>query len=81
MKDLQLHAEVGPDGILDLQVPLGKSEANAAVIVTIQFASSAQSEDELARLPWSEFLNRTYGSCRALDLEEPHDLPLPPWKN
>jgi hypothetical protein len=29
---------------------------------------------------WQDFIKTTYGSCAGLGLEEPDDLPLPPWK-
>ncbi len=78
MKTVQLESEVGPDGVLSLHVPLGTSEAHTRVIVTIaplRETNGSEGSD------WHEFVERTYGSCAGLGLEEPQDLPLqqPDW--
>jgi hypothetical protein len=67
---VQFHRQVGPDGVLSLQVPLGPSEANAEVLITIQPLSPAtndQSDED-----WHGFVESTYGSCAGLGLER-HD--------
>ena len=43
MNTIQLQSEVGDDGILALQVPLGIAEARARVIVTIEPLTSIES--------------------------------------
>lgn len=43
MNSIQLESEVGDDGILALQVPLGMAEARARVIVTIEPLSFSES--------------------------------------
>jgi hypothetical protein len=75
MKSIQLESEVGADGVLELRVPLGTHDARKRVIVTIEPLppappSAPDSSD------WHEFVERTYGSCAGLGLEEPPDLPL-----
>jgi hypothetical protein len=77
MKSLQLQTEIGPDGVLDLRVSLGKSEANLPVVVTIQPVPSKVREPSQEQDVWQAFVERTYGSCVGLGLEEPEDLPLP----
>ena len=73
---LQLHSEVGPDGVLSLQVPLGADRANTPVIVTIQGVARGPQDRPPNNEDWHEFVQRTYGSCAGLGLEEPDDLPL-----
>ena len=68
---IQFHRQVGPDGVLALQVPLGLSEANAEVLVTIQ-PLDVRDTDELTNEDWHEFVESTYGSCAGLGLER-HD--------
>ncbi len=77
MKDLQILTEVGPDGILQLNVPLGKDEAKSAVVVTISPLKS-DSAMQAGNSDWKAFVDETYGSCEGLELREPDDLPLPP---
>lgn len=76
MKSIQLESEVGADGVLELRVPLGLGDARTRVVVTIE--GLPQAEQHLASTPsdWHEFVERTYGSCAGLGLEEPPDLPL-----
>jgi hypothetical protein len=71
MKAIQLESQVGEDGVLSLQVPLGPAEARSRVLVTISPSAEQDQSD------WQEFISRTYGSCAGLGLEEPEDLPLP----
>jgi hypothetical protein len=78
MKSIQLQAEVGPDGVLNLRIPLGPAEAKAPVVVTIQSLPSALGEMPSKQIDWHEFVKQTYGSCVGLGLEEPEDMPLPP---
>jgi hypothetical protein len=66
---LQFHSQVGPDGVLNVQVNLGASEAKRDVVVTIQPLS--QPGADANQLDWHEFLNRTYGSCAGLGVERP----------
>jgi hypothetical protein len=76
MKSIQFESEVGPDGILDLHVPLGVSGARSRVVVTIQPLPAVAPENRRQSSDWHDFVDRTYGSCAGLGLEEPADLPL-----
>ena len=73
MRTVQLESEVGSDGVLSLQVPLGPVEANTKVLVTIQPASGASKALEKDTSDWRQFIERTYGCCANLGLEEPAD--------
>jgi len=72
MKSVQLESEVGADGVLELRVPLGAGDARTRVVVTIKPLSPSVSTTS----DWHDFVERTYGSCAGLGLEEPPDLPL-----
>jgi hypothetical protein len=76
MLAVQFESQVGDDGVLALQVPLGTAEARSRVLVTIApFPTATSSASDQS--DWHEFVKRTYGSCAGLGLEEPNDLPLP----
>jgi hypothetical protein len=64
---IQVHQRVGPDGILKLAVPLGASDANKDVVVTIQTLSTDLKSPQ--KLGWVDFLDATYGSCADLSME------------
>jgi hypothetical protein len=72
---LQFHSRVGDDGVLNLQVNLGQTEAKKEVVVTIAPLAPAVA-DEAKSLSWHDFLERTYGSCEGLGVERPEQLPL-----
>lgn len=74
MRPIQLESQVGPDGVLQLAVPIGTSEANRRVMITIE-QSSRDFEQQTSAAGQHASL---YGSCVGLGLEEPPDLPLPP---
>ena len=76
MKNIQLQTEVGPDGVLNLCVPLGLEDAKTPVVVTIR-SLAADLKIPSEQLEWHEFVRQTYGSCAGLGLEEPEDMPLP----
>jgi hypothetical protein len=77
MEAIQFESEVGSDGVLSLRVPLRPVDANTRVIVTIQPLVPSSSGLDEEQQDWHSFVQRTYGSCAALGLEEPADLPLP----
>jgi hypothetical protein len=81
MKNIQLHTEVGPDGVLNLRISLGQAEAKKSVVVTIQSLSTISGETPSEQVEWHEFVKQTYGSCADLGLEEPADIALLPWKS
>ena len=76
MKSIQLESEVGADGVLELRVPLGLGDARTRVVVTIEGLPQAEHHLTSAPSDWHAFVERTYGSCAGLGLEEPPDLPL-----
>lgn len=65
---IQFHSRVNEDGVLNLQIDLGRAEAEKDVVITIQPVGN-QGDIDSASLSWTEFLERTYGSCASLDLE------------
>lgn len=74
MKSVQLESEVGADGVLEIRVPLGVHDARQRVVVTTEPLPA--SSPDLDHSDWRQFIERTYGSCAGLGLEEPSDLPL-----
>ena len=75
---LQFHSRVGDDGVLNLQVNLGQTEAKKEVVVTIAPVAplAASPNDEAQALDWHEFVERTYGSCAGQGLERPAQFQL-----
>jgi hypothetical protein len=66
---IQFHSRVNEVGVLNVQINLGREEANKEVVVTIEPASVSVALE--AELPWSIFVERTYGSCAGQGLERP----------
>jgi hypothetical protein len=66
---IQFHSRVSDDGVLNVQVNLGRTEANKEVVVTIVPLSAVDQADEAAGMSWHEFVARTYGSCACQGLE------------
>jgi hypothetical protein len=68
---IQFHSRVGDDGVLHVQVNLGRTEASKEVVVTV--APLPDSSDMLPpdSQSWQEFVVATYGSCAGLGLERP----------
>lgn len=66
---IQFHSRVGDDGILDVQVNLGRTEAKKEVVVTIESLPANGAAPQADDLPWPDFVERTYGSCAGLDLD------------
>ncbi len=62
MKSIQLQTEVGPDGVLNLRIPLGPAEAKTSVVVTIQSLPTSSHQVPLEQIEWHEFIKQTYGS-------------------
>ena len=71
---IQIHSRIGEDGVLNLSVPMGASDANTEVMITIAPANGNGTRS--GRLEWHEFVRQTYGSCAGFGLDEPPDLPL-----
>jgi hypothetical protein len=72
METKQVQSRIGPDGVLSLQLPFAPEDANRPVNVTVTPAVSA---GEVGQAEWTEIVNRAYGSCAGLDLEEAADAP------
>jgi hypothetical protein len=77
MQSVQFQTEIGPDGVLNFSIQLGQSEAKMPVVVTIQPLAEEAGKNSTRETEWHEFVERTYGSCAGLGLEEPEDLPPP----
>ncbi|MGA2500534.1 MAG: hypothetical protein ABSH20_22565 [Tepidisphaeraceae bacterium] len=65
---IEFQSRVGSDGVLDLHVSLGESEAGADVVVTIR-AVSPVGDGKSNAADWHRFVEETYGSCAGLGLE------------
>ncbi len=57
MAPIHLKAKVGPDGVLNLSVPVGVAEANHEVDITVSPIRPAMTQDE-----WHKFIAETAGS-------------------
>ena len=68
---IQFNTRVGDDGVLNLQVNLGQTEAKKDVVITIEPVGPGAAQDAAA-LDWHDFIERTYGSCAGRGLER-HD--------
>jgi hypothetical protein len=69
MNRIVLHSRVGPDGVLQLSVLIGKADADREVEVTIEIAESKErpkSDEE----EWRQFVRETAGAWQ-LELERP----------
>jgi len=70
MTHLELRARIGPDGVLTLNVPVGISEANREVKVTVEPADLAGETTKLTQDQWARFVHETAGAWLG-DLERP----------
>jgi hypothetical protein len=68
---LEFQSRVGADGILDLHVPLEKSDAGAEVVVTIRLLRNQAAHAVTDPAEWYRLLDESYGSCAGLGLERP----------
>jgi hypothetical protein len=73
MEPIQIRSEVGSDGILSLQVPMGEERAHMEVVVTIAGIDQANKRPLLVD-DWHGFVTQTYGSCAGLGLVEPREF-------
>jgi hypothetical protein len=69
MNRIVLKSRVGADGVLQLSVPFGVSEADRQVEVTIEPADTAATK-QLARDEWRQFVTETAGAWQG-DLVRP----------
>ena len=68
---IRFHSRVGDDGVLHVQVNLGRTEASKEVVVTVASLTSSSEQTSADALQWQEFVAATYGSCAGLGLERP----------
>jgi hypothetical protein len=68
---IQYHSRVGDDGVLSMEIHLGRAEAKKEVVVTIRPLAAGQAAASENPLDWHEFVDNTYGSCAGLGLERP----------
>ncbi len=61
MQILTLRYRVGEDGILHLDVPVGLTDTELEVTITLKKVTPATITSEA--LEWKKFIERTYGSC------------------
>jgi hypothetical protein len=66
---IQFNSRVGDDGVLNVHVDLGRTEAQKEVVVTIEPLSASDETERAAAMEWPDFVARTYGSCAGLGLE------------
>lgn len=59
MTRMELKSRIGPDGILNLNVPVGLAEANKEVIVTVESITTAPKPDQES---WRKAVEATAGS-------------------
>ncbi|HJQ80222.1 MAG TPA: hypothetical protein VJ828_09720 [Lacipirellulaceae bacterium] len=66
---IQFHSRVGDDGVLNVRLNLGRTEADKEVLVTVEPIRTEGETTEASAMPWHEFVEQTYGSCADLRLE------------
>lgn len=68
---IQFHSRVGDDGVLNVQVNLGRTEASKEVVVTVAPLPDSNESSPNSSQSWQEFVAATYGACAGLGLERP----------
>ena len=68
---IQFQSRVGDDGILDIHVDLGRSDAAKNVVVTIKPLPVDDDAKKAVSADWHDFIEETYGSCAGSGLERP----------
>jgi hypothetical protein len=63
-----INAQVGPDGILTLTVPLNATDANKPVRVTVE---TLETKPVMDRAAWLRFIEETAGSISDPTFERP----------
>ena len=61
MTKVELKSRVGSDGVLNVSVPLGPSEANCDVKITIQRVEDIGPKPAVSREEWLRFIEETAG--------------------
>jgi hypothetical protein len=71
MSNIIFDSDVGPDGTLHLDVPVGIENANQPVCVVVETARNPMTQAE-----WREFVRSMAGSIADPTFERPPQLPL-----
>jgi hypothetical protein len=61
MTHIEIKSRVGADGVLTISLPLGPSEANQEVKVTVDAMSPSSPHPQPDREQWQEFVERMAG--------------------
>jgi hypothetical protein len=69
MTTVTVRSRVGPDGVLNVSVPLAAGDANQEVLVTVEPA--APKAAAMDRAAWLRFIERTAGSIPDPAFERP----------
>jgi len=62
MAHIEMKSRVGPDGVLNITVPVGASEANREVKVTVESIDSASTDGPVNSEEWRRFVEEMAGS-------------------
>jgi len=71
MTPIQLRSRVGADGVLTLSVPVGISEANREVKITVEPVEPVAARPALSGEQWKQFIEETAGSINDLPFKRP----------
>ncbi len=71
MTTIETRARVGPDGIIELRVPVGVCDAGLEVKIVVTPLDSAGQPQKMSRDEWLAFLDRTAGSIDDPTFERP----------
>jgi hypothetical protein len=71
MAHIELRSKVDSDGMLVLAIPVGLSDANSEVKVTVDFISSADAHQEVSPEEWSKMIETTAGKWQGEPLVRP----------
>jgi len=61
MTRIEIQSRVGPDGVLNLSVPVGQAEANRTVKVTVEGVEERESKPPMTPEEWKAFIDSTAG--------------------
>jgi hypothetical protein len=71
MAHIELRSKVDSDGMLVLAIPVGLSEANSEVNVTVDSISSAEAPREFSPEEWNKWIESTAGKWQGEPLTRP----------
>jgi hypothetical protein len=61
MRPLEIRSRVGADGVLNISIPLGSSEANREVRVTVEAAGASDVPSSDTKNEWQQFIESMAG--------------------